>query len=69
MSALCLLLLVNALEGPWAGWILNQFPSGSVSVNLAFQLSDKTLKPSYPWFMYMMAMANFVPFFGKKTEA
>ena len=27
--------------------ILNQFPSGSISVNLAFQLSDKTLKSSY----------------------
>ena len=27
--------------------ILTQFPSGSMSVNLAFQLSDKTLKSSY----------------------
>ena len=27
--------------------ILAQFPSGSTGVNLAFQLSDKTLKPSY----------------------
>ena len=27
--------------------ILSQFLSGSMSVNLAFQLSDKTLKPSY----------------------
>ena len=26
--------------------ILSQFPSGSMSVNLAFQLSDKTLKSS-----------------------
>ena len=26
---------------------LSQFPSGSVSVNLAFQLSDQTLKSSY----------------------
>ena len=27
--------------------ILSQFPSGSMSVNLAFQLSDKTVKSSY----------------------
>ena len=27
--------------------ILTQFPSGSMSVNLVFQLSDKTLKSSY----------------------
>ena len=27
--------------------ILSQFPNGSMGVNLAFQLSDKTLKPSY----------------------
>ena len=27
--------------------ILIQFPSGSMSVNLAFQLSDKTLKSSH----------------------
>ena len=32
--------------------ILSQFPSGSKSVNLAFQLSDKTLKSSYKFYEF-----------------
>ena len=32
--------------------ILNQFPSGSMRVNLAFQFSDKTLKSSYVFTFY-----------------
>ena len=43
--------------------ILSQFPSGSVSVNLAFQLSDKTLKAlyacrSYPTSPILLNIAN-----------
>ena len=42
----CVIMSVVAIHDPSVP-VLTRFPSGSMSVNLAFRLSDKTLKSSY----------------------